>query len=68
MSAGGYDSPLDMISDRAKISGEYVAKQLSDVIKSMETAIEKGDNLQIGIVFGQCLSQLSNIRDQIYFI
>jgi hypothetical protein len=69
MSAGtGYENPLDMISDSPRISGEYVAKQLSDIITSMEVAIEKGDNLQIGIVFGQCLSQMKAVRDQIYFI
>jgi nucleoid DNA-binding protein len=47
---------------------ETVTRQLNAVIDSMQKAIEKGDSLHIGLVFGQSLSELEYIRDQIYFI
>lgn len=40
---------------------EDVIKRLEDVIAALETAIERGNDLHLGIVVGQTLTQLKDI-------
>jgi hypothetical protein len=42
-------------------------RDLDSIIKSLTKAIEKGDNLQLGIVIGQSLNELKNIKQALLF-
>jgi hypothetical protein len=42
-----------------------VISKLDSVINSMMLTIEKGDPLQIGLVFGQSIAELKSIRNEI---
>lgn len=42
-------------------------RDLDSIINSLTKAIEKGDNLQLGIVLGQSLNELKNIRQALLF-
>lgn len=41
--------------------------ELDSIINSLTKAIEKGDNLQLGIVLGQSLTELKKIRQNLLF-
>jgi hypothetical protein len=51
-----------------RIDKSLVKSKLDSVINSMMLTIEKGDPLQIGLVFGQSISELKSIRNEIDFI
>lgn len=42
--------------------------ELDSIINSLTKAIEKGDNLQLGIVLGQSLTELKKIRQNLLFV
>lgn len=46
---------------------EETEKELDIIIQSLTKAIEKGDNLQLGIVLGQSLTELKNIKQNLLF-
>ena len=46
---------------------EEVEKELDIIIQSLSKAIEKGDNLQLGIVLGQTLGELKIIKQSLTF-
>ena len=48
-----------------RIDKSLVKSKLDSVINSMMLTIEKGDPLQIGLVFGQSISELKSIRNEI---
>lgn len=46
---------------------EQAGYELDVIINSLTKAIEKGDNLQLGIVLGQSLTELKKIRQNLLF-
>lgn len=56
-----------IIGDRPKYSTYNCIPELDDIINSLTKAIEKGDNLQLGIVLGQSLTELKKIKKNLMF-
>lgn len=46
---------------------EETERELDIIIQSLTKAIEKGDNLHLGIVLGQTLGELKIIRQSLVF-
>lgn len=51
----------------AKYPAAAAVDELDSIINSLTKAIEKGDNLQLGIVLGQSLTELKKIRQNLLF-
>lgn len=51
----------------AKYPAASAVGELDSIINSLTKAIEKGDNLQLGIVLGQSLTELKKIRQNLLF-
>lgn len=56
-----------IIGESPKYSAKNCIPELDDIINSLTKAIEKGDNLQLGIVLGQSLTELKKIRTNLLF-
>jgi arginyl-tRNA synthetase len=63
---GDYSFPCFILAKHFKKSPNEIALKLSKEVK-LTKAIEKGDNLQLGIVLGQSLNELKNIRQTLLF-
>ena len=50
-----------------KYNPSNAGDELDSIINSLTKAIEKGDNLQLGIVLGQSLTELKKIRQNLLF-
>jgi hypothetical protein len=51
----------------AKYNPANAVDELDSIIESLTKAIEKGDNLKLGIVLGQSLTELKKIRTNLLF-
>lgn len=60
-------SPLFDTTSGPKYNPAAAVDELDSIINSLTKAIEKGDNLQLGIVLGQSLTELKKIKQNLLF-
>ncbi len=56
-----------ILEKNRKYSSRNCINELDVIINSLTKAIEKGDNLQLGIVLGQSLTELKKIKQNLLF-
>lgn len=58
---------VDLTFDGPKYNPANAVHELDLIINSLTKAIEKGDNLQLGIVLGQSLNELKKLKQNLLF-